>query len=233
MLIRHTQNRGSAILEMLLFIPLALLLLFVGLDGALLFNARGAARSAMRDGLNSEQAITQVEGVLTGAFGDSELNLNRAQLVIDNVVARIQNNLNKISPFAVDGNKLKVLGKLYLLEIDTSSGRFIGAQYPDVNSVRPENSPFSIAVELPNFEFRSLDRLELESFVDSPAAHHLAQPIPLAIGSAQRFYPRTVAIGVEVTAIAGGISPGVTQWLLGSYYGIGEAIIVPLRISLS
>jgi hypothetical protein len=230
---RKMSTNGNAILEMLMFVPLALLLLFVGLDASLLMTTRGAARSALRDGLGAEQIITRERGIVSDFFGNPSVDEERAGLLLDTVVAKVYQNLRSVPFLSLNPEKIKVQGRLYALELDPASGTLVGAIPIGIERTLPAGTRFDISSDLPSFTFRSLAELEENVLLSGSGVHRLAQPVALSNRADLRFYPLTLALGVEITAVAGGIAPGVTQWMLGSLYGVGEATIVPLRISLS
>lgn len=226
-------SRANAILETLMFTPLALLLLFVGMDSAILMGTRGTVRSALRDGLNVEQLLTKDKEIVTSILSDPIINQEQATLLLQAIVQKVHQNIVGVSFLTCAADKYKIIGKLYALEIDRQSGVLIGAYTVGPEEVAPLGAGFEISAELPSFRFNSLQQLEELTLSSNSGAHRLAQPVVLSSDVAQQFYPLTLAIGVEVTAVTSGIAPGITHWLLGSHFGVGEATIVPFRMGLS
>ncbi len=234
-------EEGNALLEMALFVPLALLFLFVAIDAGATLLEQAAVRDAMRTALNNEiQNIKANERLLRANTQDMApaIGVAEPELYIEEVAERLRTDILKSqSRFST-----AVLGKtgvrvaLVRIYINTQSGEADSTRPYEVltNRILPEDGLQKASISSDSFPYLSMEDFiaaelktkDVSQFVQfSGLSYRADQPEQ----SARRFAGSTLLLYTEVRTIASGINQGLTSSLLGRLYALQEQQLRPLR----
>lgn len=244
---------GNAIVEMLLFTPIALFFLFVVIDAGMLALEKAAISDALRSGMNSELLFGQQGSVIQ--MGDdfslqlaSGFSLEQATTEVPQLLAEVSSQI--VSEVArTQGyeetevpSSFQVTLAALLLSIDPVSGQVLNSRvlYPIVK-VPDGPSSFNLTQYNSDYPHRSMDEFIVEQL-------HLTadnQPSPYALPAGLAYNPSSLLPGEarylenavmlygEVTAIPRGINNSYVKSALGSFYVLQDQYLIPLRSPFS
>jgi hypothetical protein len=236
-------NRGSALLEMILFTPLAMLFLFIVVDGGLSLLERAAISDSIRSGLNTESLHNKSGNVL---YLDQSYSLQIAEdetlRLLSAIASQISENITTTRLF--DWNKqslnMAVIVAGVVVDIDASSGQ---------NSMTYDSiGPVSISLGSlqSNATIHSLQKVSREEFIerqlrDSRNSTPSAFALPIGINYGDRgetnleinYFQKSVLIYAEALVLTRGLNPTYAETILGSFYGFQDQYLFLLRTQLS
>ena len=229
---RHRNiNAGNAALETVLFTPLALLFLFVGVDAGFALVERATIQDAIRSSLNSEILYQQRKGI--SVLGENEINFDELELLLESLGAQITKHLAAAQNYRENENpgtfKVKLAG--VLLEVDENTGQIQRFETLKPLIEKPEG-PLSLTTT-------NLNALSINEFIENELqTNGLSYALPLspiysAGATTLNFLPNSLAIYLEVSAQARGINPLITKSILGQFYVVQEQHLTLLRKQLS
>lgn len=229
-------QRGTSMMEMLLFTPVALVFLFVAVDGGLALTERAAIKDALRAGLNAEGRLA--DAPLTIDFA-GELNPESPHIekLAEEIGTAISTNILEIKGGrAAATETYRVIVQPYLLNIDESSGELLDVTPIGSETVQPRGpSSFSIQAEVPDFNYISQGEYIslLKESGQGSAPSQFAIPTSLSSSaSAKRFLPSAIALYTEVTGLTQGINPLFVRSVLGNFYALEEQEFLSLRTQI-
>ncbi len=197
-------EKGNAILEMLLFVPLALFFLFIAIDAGLSLTQRAGIQDAFRSGVNALPLFAKEHGVSVETT--------------TKVAEEIFNNLNNQFSLYPNSNNYYVNTTLYEAEIDTSTGAFIGYNVVsniELGGISESNTLKSFADKNDFISERLVSTSSLSKYAE-PAAF-----INYSNSNAQQVYrENSYVLYAEVRAIPVGVNSSYLTSVLGGLYSI-------------
>ncbi len=238
--IPHSLNsdneRGTSMMEMLLFTPVALVFLFVAIDGGLALTERAAIKDALRAGLNTESRLADAP-LTIDSMGELTPESELIGRLAEEIGTAISANILEIKGGGAAATRTyRVIVQPYLLNIEESSGALLEVTPIGAESVQPLGpSSFSIQAEVPDFNYVSQGEYiaSLKELSQSAAPSQFAIPTsPSRSASVKRFLPSAIAIYTEVTGLTRGINPLFVRSVLGNFYALEEQEFLSLRNQL-
>lgn len=244
MVLKPRYERGSAIMEMVLFTPLALFFLFAVIDGGLALLQRAAVTDALRAGLNTELLYNQDGSVLR--FDEQSLspvvNENQALRLLTALASEIAESVKTVQNYGEGETpttfKVTVAG--VVVDIDPRTGALGSTNRVVIGPVYAGDANFDLRTEIPQYDsVSSEDYIENELITErGKLPSSLAIPIGVDYGAAEesvtvRYLDKAVLLyaGVEGTSKTPFNAP--TKSLLGTLYGIHEQHLMLLRTQLT
>ncbi|HMO18827.1 MAG TPA: hypothetical protein PKA63_12105 [Oligoflexia bacterium] len=206
---------GNGMLEMLLFLPFALMVLFVGTDIGLGLLDRAMVTDVVREAQHDQL----IEGAISlYQVSGSGLEINNA--VVEALSSRIADRLNlelgtggRRMVLASGSSNYRVQVSPVLLNIDTTSGAITSYEIFSEQVRNPGFSARSVSPEMPYIsETEYLDG-QLATRTSNASPFSLLSPVPDAPG--ERYLPVSVAILVSVEAVSPSINPAFMRTVLG------------------
>lgn len=250
---KQSEN-GNGILEILLFLPIAILLLSAGVDCALWLRERGALRDALRAGIHSQALTIRDARLPTAALGlgallrtgeDSTLEVPRQNRLLRKVVREtadlIAQSLQMSSGLT---DSLKVEGQLVLLRIEPENGVWTGWTFEGETVSYPPGAESLLDTAVPGFESLSAEEYLRSLFsqegTSSPSLFatprsRLLPPHGESSGSlsgGETYFPETPALVLKVSALTKGLPYRPLAQLFPNLAAIEEITFVPLRTTL-
>ncbi len=234
------RGRGSIPLEMALITPLALLLLFVGLDAGLAYMQKTAIIDALRSGMNTSGVLLKNSSIVEfDPVEGSHVNESKANEVVSEVLSDIRAALARIKGDSATDYKIRV--QAIVMEVDPNTGIVTDR----ARNVFAEQFPLGGGdPHLPEFDPGRYHYQALEDYLDAsirPGSEQSRQfAIPetpsYQVGGSQarslRFLPFSVVLVGEVQALTNGINTPFARSVLGKFFAVAEKQIVPLRTQL-
>ena len=217
---------GNAALDIVLFLPIALLFLFVVVDAGLLYVERSAVTDAVRAGLHAEYGSERPFQVLVQSLeGDYEVDPVEASDLAEFLLGKILSNLSAVhAPSGVGQPRRFVEVSVFGLAIDASSGVVKPNRVERIHSAYStgqDSLPYADNAEQhyqsrEEFIQRTLDAdVGVSRFAEPNAPIHLSTG---GFDSVHRFIPTAVLVYVDVRGIADGIHPNFVSSTLGRFY---------------
>lgn len=218
-------EKGEGMLEMILFIPLALLILFVGIDIGLSRLDTALVTDAVREGIHN-QGLTSSDKIykfIGGAVSvDQSLVESTAQHIADTISGAVTSK--RLSLASSDGNnQIRVAVTPVVFDIDSRTGSVKSYQKGAEFLSQLGNPNLDIRVRASKATLVSEDEY-LASQVqatESRGGFAIVKPTFGVTGglSLDRFYDVGVAYIVSVDALSPSINPAWLQGELGSELG--------------
>lgn len=230
---------GSPSMEMVLCTPLALLFLFVAIDGGLAFIEKAALSDALRSGLNTEGICDSYKGQLTpDGTGQFVVGADLTQFV-QCVSGEIRKNIIQTRPSGSGAamSDFKVTLQPVILDMDPQNGHFLRYRFiaPEV-----QVGSFDIHTASPSYPLKSKDTFVgelLSEEADAPVSRY-ASPVGVSYSatdpgsSALRFMPQSLLLYGEITALTRGINHSYVSRILGRLYALQKQDFRLLRSQL-
>lgn len=247
---------GNAFLEMLLFLPLGVLLLFVAVDAGFVYSEKAAIVNAIRSGVHSQVRLSAEHGllVLNREFV-LEQDERAAEQLLQQVLEHIRENVACSRRTANDeqDERFRIRAATVYLDIDPDTGQLSPSWRRNLGqALSAERGAFSINSVVPSYPYVSMEDFLTEkisnaedaaAYSDSsgsvgrnpspfavPAGHEYRADIPSA---KRKYLSKTALLYVEVTALTRGLAPMLTRSLLGRFYALEEQQMHLLRQQLS
>jgi hypothetical protein len=235
------KESGNALLEMALFVPLALLFLFVAIDAGATLLEQAAVRDALRTTLNSEiQNIKANDRLLRQDIQNSGSNISIAEpdYYSEELAARLHSRVaaSQARFSSSDLGRAGVRIALIRIYINPQSGDLDSTRPYQIitNSVLPEDGLEKSSISSDQFPYISMEDF-IEEELQSDGVNRFVQLSGLSYRSdrpeepTRRFASSTLVLYTEVRSIANGINQGLTSSLLGRLYALQEQQLRPLR----
>jgi len=233
--------KGNVLLDMVLVTPLALLLLFVGIDGGLTYIERSAVYDAVRVGLNAEAIISKKFQVYQyGADGEFAVDSSELREIGNTVALAILSNLSNAKNIKGDDGValVRVEVSAVMFEVNPETGRIVsGADIEILSTSTLPNAGMSS--ELTNSDYSYLSR---EDFIAAQIRQEGSQiasrfAVPLGVSydassaeqSSERYLEKTVILYAEVRSVRSGINNSIVKKTLGRFYATQEQQLRALR----
>ncbi len=224
------RDRGSGILELVLFIPLGLLFLFAAVDCGLALADRASVRSALRQGLHSQIMQTRDQNVIVAnAEAALEIDEQAVKQALNSVAEWVFASIaeTRRTEEAKLLNSVSIEVAAVRLTIDEQRGTAVGFEILTGRAEPSLRGAFDIQAVEPAYSYRSRD-----TFINQLLRPDEVSPFAVR-HSAHGFQPFALAIYGEVTCSARGINPLPVQSLLSHYFVIQEQLLFPLRGGVS
>ena len=199
------KERGNAILELVLFVPLALFFLFVAIDAGLSLIQRAGVQDAFRSGINSLPVYARQHG-LTAAM-------------VDSVAEEISSNLaNQFSLYPDSSNNFYVNVSMYEVEIDTNTGAlnsFSIVANKEIGGLSQSNTIKSFADKNDFISQRLVTTSTLSKYAEPAAFVNFSNS-----NSRQVYQENSHVLYAEVRAIPVGVNSSYLTSALGGLYSI-------------
>lgn len=231
-------ENGASLLELAIFGPLALIILFALVDTGLSFTENAAVSDAIRSGLNFERLAGHTKNISTLSSDGSKIILNTQAVdsIVQQVARRIFDNIRLNGKHTAGNiNRLfKVGTSAVQLMIDPHTGKL--RSYSVISASTLEGSSnFSILNYIPEFPLVTrqsyLDSI-LKKQVAQSGISPYAQPLSGMTLTGQKYFSTSILLYVEVQSLTRGINRGFIHSLLGKYYGLQKQDSMLLRIFL-
>jgi len=231
-------TRGNMMLEMVLFTPLAMLFLFVVIDGGLAYREKAAVFDAVRAGINTV-GLYDREGAIFELDSNFDLQFNPAQTqnILSNVAAEISSNINQVKGREGDApaDDFKVSVSALTLDIDPSSGEMTGWQ--EASSFSIPEGPGNPYLPTNSGEYDIIPRAEyLNEFLSSGGEGVSRYAIPLSqaydSGSGEgelEYLPQSALIFVEAEALTNGVNHSYVKSVVGKYFAVLDRQVLLMR----
>lgn len=218
--LRPSPERGTSPLEMLLCVPIALLFLFVVIDGGLALIERSSLRDGLRAGLNFEAAVVA------------------GQDAAGTIAEEILSNALRAAGVSDEDRRVAVEVRVLELAFDPLTGRLLstGAVRETAREVRPAGGD-----ALERASAAGYDYVTAEAFIEATLRHDADGPHPFAVPLGLRYRadrsesaavhyqtPLTV-LYAELRALPAGTNQRYTRSVLGRFYALQEQTVRIMR----
>jgi hypothetical protein len=238
-------SRGSGTLDIVLFMPLALLFLFVLTDAGLGFVEKASITDAIRAGINAAGMHTNQE-TLFKAGPENQLEVERVlvQNLVDGVARGIVQRVNK-GKFALQKTRkprfaVEVTAILVGINTDTGALNSSGPYTMIATSNVPGNNLAEYGENASGVSY-----VTRENFIEQELKHEqgiLPSSYSVPLGLAYRadrpgtvgfkYLDNSLILYVEVRNIAEGINPSYTEAVLGRLFTLQEQQLHLVRAQL-
>lgn len=220
---------GNGILEMLLFLPLALMLLFVGVDIGLSMLDQALVSDAVREAVH-EQILEDGENLYVVRSSGPEVNM----AAIEDISARMLERLDSV--LGPQGRRLilasaeqdfasyRIEVRPVLLSINAETG--VVESYSSLNSY-VKNESFNLTSYAPKAQVKSVEEFLSEALPLGAGASSYSVVSPLASGN-ELYLTQSIAIHVKVEFVSASINPAWLESVIGgrSGYQVHEVHLV-------
>ncbi|MFN8390273.1 MAG: TadE family protein [Bdellovibrionota bacterium] len=234
LLVHSLEPHGTAMLEMVLFTPLALLFLFAAIDVGLFFHEKAALADAVRSGMNVHLASKHLHGIADSYT--ERLEPESVLGLLREVAEGIRENvLNSRDQKGAPDVEVQVSAHLFRATTDPSDGSLIeimsegdSAVYPQL--MTPRVSSFNKPIRCERF----MEELARESKTSGRFLYSLPlAPVYRSDTEPEvRYLPRILLLCSEVTATPRALTMRLTSGLLGTRLQLNELLVLPVRLQL-
>ncbi len=233
------RERGNGLLEMIVFLPLAMLLMFGLTDGAFAYLERARVADSLREALRSQGVLAGVEQVLVlnqnlAVEIDYEAAYKAAIRAADELGASVLQA--KTGALGFNRLEFKASASVVVVDINPETGAVL--RVSDVMTVVSEsgNPAFNIQQSAPEYQYISQEDY-LASLVEKestarPSRFAVALEHEYSAGAAAlppRYLERAALLYGEATLLTQAINPVLTESVLGSMFAVQEQVVVPLK----
>ncbi|MCB0323171.1 MAG: hypothetical protein KDD69_06335 [Bdellovibrionales bacterium] len=223
-------ERGNGPLDVVLFLPLALFFLFVVTDGGLTLIEKGVIRDAIRSGLQGDSSRTSEHPARENDDPSASLiDPEGARHLVQELAQAVASQLERARPTTGESSAPHFGVRVSALEIGVN---------PNTGALAPGARYRTIAAH----EIGSLDGATVEGYPYESRENYLANALERdaaasisrfarpagvqfsVLGDAPqaRFLARTLALHIEVRAVAGGTNRSFIRAALGRFYALQE-----------
>lgn len=232
-------DKGSSSLEWLLFAPLALLLMFVGVDAGLNQLEHAELEDILRSSLQADTTCTtsylQVNHHQTLSLQENDIP-TLLSCIRDYTIAKLMEHSILSKNLTPEDFRLTVKG--VILDVNQLTGKIIGQ-----NLIEPSGESVSgtlMAEEIMRSEqIQDLNaRLDSELSIEraiEPSRLALTLPPVLGVGvrsSEKRYHPKSLMLLGELLVKSNGVNPTYAKFVYGGEFGFQLYQLVPSRIQL-
>lgn len=232
---------GNSALEMLLFTPLALLFLFVAVDGGLAYTERAAVHDALRAGIAGHTREAQGTTYINDPTSDSGASLNNdnVQNIANDVLNETFLQLQRTQAVADDIADSRFRVDVLAAELDFNSTD--GTLQSDTPRVIYQNSRGSFDIQQLSSEANLAAPLEQLSANLHPQLTMTPSPYALPLTptydaqgtlNTDSFFPHSVVIFVQISAVPRGLHPEVTNSMIGKFFALQDSEVFIVRRQL-
>lgn len=233
---------GAPLLEMVLFVPVAFLFLFMAVDAGYAYIEQAALADALRSGLNSEKSCLAAS-TLEPIADPSEIspNIPRAQLeqVVKCMAANIAGSIASSSGLPLSDYKVDVTP--VVLRIDPTNGTLLSYSAQPISLDASVAGTFNISRMVPEYPVKQRDDYISEQLASQIGVAPTRYSIPLGVSalsisaanSSVRYLNSTVLIYGEVTSLTRGIARSYAKGLLGRFFALQLQELRSLRLQVS
>jgi len=219
---------------MLLFTPLALLFLFLAIDGGLALRERAAIVDALRGGLNSALAVAKERNpIWVSPSLDVEYDQAGLEAMLDEV-AKHTNRMLLRAKGTTESGRYRLRLELYRIPIDMGTGAISGAPVELIPVVVP---PGPYDGDLPYFEKPAgefvAEHVERAELPDGSSAYAIPTVNTEVDGAQNRYLASTLVLYGEVVAITNGLHNQLIKDLYDVVYHARDRQVVSLKEQLS
>lgn len=240
------RERGNGALDVLLFMPLGLFLLFVVTDGGLSLVEKAGIADALRSGLNAEVVHAKEERAIQldehyALRVDQEALERLASDTADEIAKRVKKTKKKLT--RSDGPRFGIEVSAIVFDVNPDYGTIEqGDRYRIMaQACIPERGIEEESANISGYPYLSRDdfiRRELRRdalAVGQRIPSRYAVPLGLAYRaedpsrSQLKYLEQSVVLYAEVRAVTEGINQGYTRKVLGNFYAVQEQELHMLR----
>ncbi|MBL7662358.1 pilus assembly protein, partial [bacterium] len=217
-------QRGSSMLEMVLFTPLALMFLFLVIDGGLYLSSGAAVTDALRAGFNHVAIISKEHRVVDIDHGlEVRYHQDRAESFLEELSSKIDDQMKK--SFGTTPYKIKLA--FVWLDLDQATGKVRNYEIRDTLTI-----PHSVEhPELPgngnSYPYVSIEQYLANTFnATHPEPSPYALPLSLAYdggvpnSGALQYLNHALVIYGEIDAITLQRAHFFAKSIMGRFYGV-------------
>lgn len=235
-ILRHLffgSERGTPSFEFLLYLPIALLFLFVATDAGLNFLERAALSDALRSGLNSEALC--VRRIETARAAESLSPLPAASHAIEVascIASEISNTVIHQSRFGtpLTAGDFRLTISLVTLNIDRGNGTLTGVSVDALPLSDSLAGTLNLADRVPSFPLRQQEDFISDELRDDWGRAPSRFALPASESS--RYLETTIGIYAELAAVSRGTNSMVLRSVIGRTFAVQLQGFSPLRIQL-
>ena len=218
---------GTSLLEMVLFTPLALMIIFLGTDSALRFVEMAGVNDAIRSALKAEVENFNDRSLFQTSL-DGTINIDEASLsqATNGVAQRISNQISQTKASLPNATREDYFIEVTPISVPVQSTGRLETSSLNLHSAASFNSNAQDSVS--SSEINEILELS-QSNPDSPSSYSIAiGPDYQASASELRFFDMALFLYVRVRGQTSGISPG-NNWATGNLFEVDESQLIPLR----
>ena len=237
--------KGNVLLDLVLVAPIALLLLFVGIDSGLTYIERSAVYDSLRAGLNAEALISKkVQLYSYGAGKRFEIDSEELEFAANEVAKEIASNISHaVRPITNDGiAQVGIEVSALLLNVDPESGKInLNDEFEVLTTARiPDNGVDDPHLNIAGYSYRSAKEF-ISAQIEADSANSASRfAVPLGISydaenpdsPSQRYLEKALVLYAEVRTITAGVNQNYVKRVLGRFYALQEQQIRSLRVQL-
>lgn len=219
--ILQNQEEGNGILEMLLFVPLALLLLFVGIDTGLSFVDKSMVTDAVRETVHNQlvnRVNSQASSVYQATASGVDIDVNQASLLAQSLADRLATVIaeRRVNLGSNDASRqAKVNVTPVRIQINTNDGTTLGYSRMLTVSSNLGNPSLTLGSKV---EVNTSEELLNSRIV--AGGNGYAIPSVNYSNSSNLYLPESLGYLVEVEALSPSINSLFLEQVLGSRFGI-------------
>lgn len=221
---------GNALLEMILYLPLVLMFLFVVTDAGLALFTKTAVEDAFRGSIN-KQISSKVSLISLDEQNTIRVDPSSARALSFLICQEVANSAGAIyregDPAAAPS--FVITAEAVEIAVDPQTGRALGFQYVAqsrcvIGALDAESINRSTAIP------------SADDFIDQQLNVHADGLSPFAVpaggGPAAGFLPVSAAVYLELSAAAPGLNPQVTSSLIGGLFAIHQQQLAAVRTKI-
>jgi len=220
---------GNGILEMLLFLPLALMLLFVGIDIGLSMLDQALVSDAVREAVH-EQILEDGENLYIVRSSGPEVNMAAIEGISERMLERLDGVLRPqgrrliLASATQDFSSYRIEIRPVLININAETG--VIESYSALNSFI-KNESFNLTSHAPKAKVKSVEEFLSETLPIGTGASSYSVVSPLASGN-ELYLSQSIALHVKVEFISASINPAWLESVIGgrSGYQVHEVHLV-------
>lgn len=233
-------EKGNGLIEMLMFMPLAMLLLFGVTDAGLSSLERARISDALRDALRDQGKLAETATVLRlnqhyGLQVDEEACQKAARSAADRLAVKAEQAKQQALGFFQA--EFRAAATVVVLSIDESTGRALAIEHNCSHISKKGNPHLDLPSQAPAYRYRpeaEYMQLILEhemAAAPSRFAVSLGPTYPVSGGAARpaRYMPRAAFLYAGAEVLSQSVTPLLGESIFGSVFAVQEQAVVPLK----
>lgn len=232
--------KGYGFIDLVLFAPVLLIVLFVGVDAGGAFLEQASLRNALRDALNDQGVYSEVGSYFDYESGDYALNQQVTNNFVSGLDKKIAENMQRLKNqrLSAHGSQYRIVIKLLTLDIDPANGSLIALAEENSQISNSGNPNLDLENEIkgfPQLSAREFIEHELqEEYQKSPSKYAVyLGTVYSSAASRPNYLPKALLIYAEITGLSSSMNADISKSLLGKLYGFQEQILIPVRTIIS
>lgn len=238
--------QGNGVLEMLLCTPLALLFLFVAVDGGISQLEKEALVDSLHTGVIDGSRFLQNQSLFS--IDDSNglaLNREAVQTMVSGIARALDNKVVAAKRGYISNgvtvSKYKIVVSAILMPVNPESGEISGNFLNGeviTTAVEPSRGAnFNLPEEVPTFPY--VTEADFVNHELSANSNSLPSPFAIPLGVSYRadnpeaikltYSDQTIIIYAEITSLPTGLNPAFAKSVLGRFYGLQLQELLSVR----